>query len=382
MTTEARLESVRYSLTQDKCFRCATCSSLAPGVFAMEAASAKILRQPEIPGEDRACEAARISCPGHAIGRATSETAEMAETSETSETASPPMAPRDGGRPSPEDKPGAVSGHVAPASAMEPLFPRLFDESERVRWRMVDVPWDAIEKDKVTPAFVRFVREVALSELTTFSATRRFLTEMSDDVDFSNWAAIWFYEETKHPEALFRWLAAFGQTFDSSTVARSRVSAPFMRSRTGTLVMNILSELFASAGYQDVARHTKEPVLARITKSLAGDEARHGAAFFLFSERAIARSKTPDLERLQAIKVLYYWVRAADHVEHPVNQFHEKVSSDPELSQVLRAIGTDYGPVLARACRMIGTLVGRPLAGPDDVLPALREMSAAAGQPA
>lgn len=348
MTTEAHSDPVRYSVTQDKCFRCATCSSLAPGVFAMEAASARVVRQPEIAGEDRACEAARISCPGHAIAR-------------------------EGARPAAEDIPAASPG--------EPLFPRLFDESERVRWRMVDVPWGAIEKDGIAPAFVRFVREVALSELTTFSATRRFLTEMADDVDFSNWAAIWFYEETKHPEALFRWLAAFGQTFDAQTVARGRVTAPFMRSRTGTLVMNILSELFASAGYQDLARYAPEPVLARIAKSLAGDEARHGAAFYLFSERAIARSKTPDLERLQAIKVLYYWVRAADHVEHPVNQFHEKVASDPELSQVLRSIGTDYAPVLARACRMIGTLVGRPLSGPDDVLPALREMSAAAGQP-
>ena len=347
MSTE--LVSARYSVVTDKCFRCATCSSLSPGVFAMEDRTARVLRRPGDAAEERLCEAARIGCPGHAIAREGS-------------------AP-DAGLP--------LSG-----AGEEPLFPRLFDESERVRWRMVDVPWGAIEKDKVTPAFVRFVREVALSELTTFSATRRFLTEMADDVDFSNWAAIWFYEETKHPEALFRWLSAFGHTVGARTVARSRVTAPFMRSRTGTLVMNILSELFASAGYQDLERAANEPVLCRVARHLAGDEARHCAAFFLFSERAIARSKTPDLERLQAIKVLYYWVQAADHVEHPVNQFHEKVASDPELSPVLRQLGSDYGPVLVRACRMIGTLIGRPLGGPADVLPALREMSAALGQPA
>jgi ferredoxin len=348
MTQETEAAPPGYSVTREKCFRCATCSSLAPEVFAMEQDSARVVRQPQRPAERAACEAARIACPGFAIGfRGPGKGLHV----EMDMASAPPPSPA------------------------APLFPRLFDEAERVRWRMTEVPWDAVERDKVTPGFVRFVREMALSELTTFSATRRFLSEMADDVDFSSWAAVWFYEETKHPEALFRWLSAFGVTVPPSAVQRGRVTAPFMRSRTGTLVMNVLSELFASSGYQDVARHTKEPVLARIAKNLAGDEARHGAAFYLFAERAIAAAKSPDFERLQAVKVLYYWVQAADHVEHPVNQFHEKVSADPELREVLRDIGTDYAPILSRACRLIGTLIGRPLAGPEDVLPALREMS-------
>lgn len=358
MTQDLSTVQARYSVTGEKCFRCATCSSLAPGVFAIEELTARVVRQPDR-GEDRACEAARIACPGHAIGREGAGAKVSAE-----------AAVNEG-----------AAGRASAPTAPDPLFPRLFDESERVRWRLGDVPWGAIEKDRPSPAFVRFVREVALSELTTFSATRRFLTEMADDVDFTSWAAIWFYEETKHPEALFRWLAAFGHTFDARAVQRGRVTAPFMRSRTGTLVMNILSELFASAGYQDLAAGSREPVLSLIAKNLAGDEARHGAAFYLFAERAIAAAKSPDLERLQAIKVLYYWVRAADHVEHPVNQFHEKVANDPDLAVVLRELGTDYGPVLGRACRMIGTLVGVPLTGPDDVLPALRDLSGRLGQP-
>lgn len=335
-----------YSIVEERCLRCGACSSVAPRTFGMEAASARVLRQPEAKAERVAAEAARIQCPGHAISR-------------------------QGGAPAP---------HPVAETGPEPLFPRLFAEAERVRWRMVDVPWGSIERGWVTPSFLRFVREVALSELTTFSATRRFLSDMGDDPDFTSWVAIWFYEETKHPEALFQWLAAFGIQPDTRAVLRGRVTAPFMRSKVGTLVMNVLSELFASAGYQDLAAYTKEPVLARIFRSLAGDEARHGASFYAYSEREIARSKAPDLERLQALKVLYYWVQAADHVEHPVNQFHEKVSADPELLGVLRAVGTDYGPVLARACRLIGTLVGVPLSCPEDVLPALRERSAALGQ--
>ncbi len=342
----AESASISYSVVRERCFRCAACSSVAPGTFAMDEGAASVLRRPGEATERVRAEAARINCPGHAIAR-------------------------QGEAPAP---------HAVAEVGPELLFPRLFGEAERVRWRMVDVPWDSIERGWVTPAFLRFVREVALSELTTFSATKRFLSDMGEDPDFTSWVAIWFYEETKHPEALFRWLAAFGVQADSRAVLRGRVTAPFMRSKVGTLAMNILSELFASAGYQDLARYTKEPVLARIFRDLAGDEARHGASFYAYSEREIARSKAPDLDRLQALKVLYYWVRAADHVEHPVNQFHEKVSADPELRAVLRDVGTDYGPVLARACRLIGTLIGAPLSGPDDVLPALRERSAALGQ--
>ena len=38
---------------------------------------------------------------------------------------------------------------------------------------------------------------------------------MADDVDFTEWVSIWFYEETKHPDALLRWLGSFGVTVDA-----------------------------------------------------------------------------------------------------------------------------------------------------------------------
>lgn len=345
--TDATMETAGgYEVLGEKCVRCAACSSVAPGVFAMEERAARVVRLPRSDAERARSEVARIQCPAHAIAR--------------HGRAPLPIAVSDTGK--------------------EPLFPLLFEEAERVRWRLVDVPWQAIEKEKVTPAFVRFVHEMALSELTTFSATKRFMSEMGDDVDFSSWVAVWFYEETKHPDALFRWLSAFGVTADAKALLRGRVTAPFLRSRTGTLVMNVLSELFASTGYQFLARYCKEPVLKRVLWNLAGDEARHGAAFYVYAERAIAASKTPELERLQALKVLYYWVQSAGHVEHPVSQFHEKVSADAELSQLRSEVGTDYKPVLVQACRVVGTLIGKPLDDPEEVRPALREMSAALGQ--
>ncbi|MBK8254269.1 MAG: ferredoxin [Polyangiaceae bacterium] len=330
-------EGITYSVLTERCFRCGACSSLAPHTFGMDAVTAYIRAQPESPESLTYAEAAKVNCPARAIGRA-------------------------GGEPPPNALCGVVEGP----------FHKLFEEAERVRWKMSDIPWHAIDKEVVNKPLLRFVREMALSELTTFSATKRFMSEMADDPDFTNWLAIWFYEETKHPDALFRWLRVFGVEPTRDEVLRGRVTAPFMRSKTGTLAMNILSELFASAGYQDLARYTKEPVLAGIFEHLAGDEARHGSSFYVYTARAIGLSKTPEIERQQVLKVLYYWVQAAGNVEHPVNQFHEKVAADPELLAVLRDVGTDYQPVLQRACRLIGTLVGLPLREPEDVLPALR----------
>jgi hypothetical protein len=54
------------------------------------------------------------------------------------------------------------------------LFYSLYDEAERVRWRMVDVPWGDIQVGEVSPAWRKVVKETLVGELTTFSATERF----------------------------------------------------------------------------------------------------------------------------------------------------------------------------------------------------------------
>jgi ferredoxin len=58
-----------YSVTAAKCLRCGACSTLAPGIIAMEAAAAAFLRQPSTPSEITAVEAALFNCPVGAIQR-------------------------------------------------------------------------------------------------------------------------------------------------------------------------------------------------------------------------------------------------------------------------------------------------------------------------
>ena len=159
------------------------------------------------------------------------------------------------------------------------MFAQLYAEAEQARWKLEELPWQTVDRAKVSPELIALVHDIAESEATTFSATQRFLQDFADDVELTNWIAVWFYEETKHPHVLLRWLAVLGEDHPSERMRRARVTAPFMKSRMGTLVTNIISEIVASARYMNLAERSPEPVLAQIATCLAGDEARHAASF-------------------------------------------------------------------------------------------------------
>lgn len=56
-----------FTIEKEQCIRCASCSSIAPSVFYVDAAGADILRQPINQAELKQCEAALINCPTGAI---------------------------------------------------------------------------------------------------------------------------------------------------------------------------------------------------------------------------------------------------------------------------------------------------------------------------
>jgi len=246
--------------------------------------------------------------------------------------------------------------------APEPLFPRLFGQAERARWKLEDLPWSSLDRTTVTPELIQLVREIIAAEATTFSATQRFLQEFPDDLDFTNWISVWFYEETKHPQVLVRWLAELGEHCDDAFLRRARVTVPFMKSRMATLVTNIVSEMVASARYMSLRARSPEPVLGQIAARLAGDEARHAASFFLFAQRRLAMPATADADRRDALKVLYLWSKENAHVHHPVNLF--KTAASPQVLAAMQG----------RIFRMVGHLIGYPLRTLDDVVSHLRDV--------
>jgi hypothetical protein len=256
------------------------------------------------------------------------------------------------------------------------LFYRLHEEAERARWRVSDIPFRDIDRTRVSPSLLSLVRHVAASELTTFSATRSFLSSFGDDPDFTQWMAIWFYEETKHPEVLLRYLANFGQSFDADFLRRGRATAAFMKSRFGMLVTNVISEVVASHNYLALQKNAGEPVLSLIGKHLAADEARHASSFLAYARRYLERSQDPDRDRADALKVLHLWFQRDGGVEHPVNEFGARAELDPDLGEAIAKVGlrTAADAAAGHACRMLASLLGISLKTPDDALRALTEL--------
>jgi hypothetical protein len=268
------------------------------------------------------------------------------------------------------------------------LHYELFSAAERVRWRMEDIPWSSIDRSKITPHLLVLVRHVALAELTTYAATRRFLQEFSDDIDFTQWMSVWFYEETKHPHALMRWMHELGENFSGGEMVRGRITAPFMKSRFGMLVTNVISEVHACAGYVGLFQAVDEPVLKLIAKNLAGDEARHATGFFAYARRAFDRSKKREEDQLEALKVLHMWLNANTSVQHPVNTVGLRTSGQQELLDA-RYLQANDETILEqhsilqeritrqRALGLISSLTGIQVKSAEEVMGHIRDLAPA-----
>jgi hypothetical protein len=252
-----------------------------------------------------------------------------------------------------------VAANANPDLLDTALYYSLFREAEGVRWKMSDIPFDSIETDKAPPSLVAVMKELAAAELTTWTATNQFFEAFSDDIDFTQWMTVWLYEETKHPQALMRWLKAFGETFDTKFFVEGRKTYPFMNSKMGTLTINILSEIETATFYLTVSQNVKEPVLKLIAQNLAADEARHASSFYLYAKKRLHESTNPQVERFEALKVLYFWLISNQNVKHPFAMFANKVA----------AIYDDLEPIMSfksetmytRMRTMVGNLISLDL---------------------
>jgi ferredoxin len=338
----AATDQTTFAVDPGRCIRCGACALLAPGVFQMTDSASRVSGAPADDEELQAAQAAVLICPTLAIRQ------------------------RRGAAPAP-----AIQPPPPP-----PLFPHFARHSEQVRWHLGAVGWERLEPARAPVALRTLVREMAFSEHATYSATQRFMQTFGDDVDFTQWLSIWFYEETRHPHALMQWLRAVGEPVDDGFVLRGRVSTPFMKSKMGTLVTNIVSEVTAASAYGAMGAGSSESVLAQLGTFIAGDEARHAGSFFRFASRRLRMAADPDRERLDALKVLHFWLNEAEQVSHPINQMLERLKDGGRQGDVLGAVAFDLSAVKRRATRLIGLLAGIELGTPEQVLPALTQMTA------
>lgn len=199
------------------------------------------------------------------------------------------------------------------------LYHHLFAQAEEVRWRMADIPWAAFSEKAVDDALIESVQAAVTAECTTFQATQRFMTEFYDDVDFTQWVAVWFYEETKHPHVLSLWLNHVGVSVEPAQMLAGRETYPFMSNRVGTLGINVLTEITASECYRGLATQSREPVLKVIAGHLAADEGRHASHFFKYAHQALATSSQPDRDRRALLMILLLIMRHPRLVRHPTS---------------------------------------------------------------
>jgi len=254
------------------------------------------------------------------------------------------------------------------------LYSVLVGESEKVRWQLSDIDWSRLQPELASPALRALVREMAFSEHATFSATQKFMQTFFADIDFTSWLSVWFYEETRHPHILMAWLERLGDPVDEAFVLNGRVSTPFMKSVTGTLVTNIISEVAAANAYGIMAETVQEPVLAQIARYISGDEARHASAFFGYAKRRIGREPDVARQRLDALKVLHFWLEEKDQVTHPINQMIERLSSE-RGNIASQALNFDLAVIRRRVTAMVGHLLGLELRSAQDVGEQLRRLT-------
>ena len=345
--------AAQVQIDDGRCIRCGGCMTLAPDVFDLSRGRTRALREPS-QAERASVEAARLICPTDAIRSR-----------------------------SVYDDPGTIDLGGDDVVALErdenrdePLFDALATAAEGVRWGLGDIPWEELDASLATTELRAVAREMAFAENSTYSATQRFLDSFFDEVDFSKWIAVWFYEETRHPHVLVEWLRRVGESISAEFVVNGRVSTPFMRSLTGTLINNVISEITASQAYGRLARESQEPVLALLARLIAGDEARHVATFFRFARRRLANASPHDAlrDRARGLETLQAWLGGSQPTTHPVAQMVERVRATGAGAALL-----DPASLRMRVIRVTGLCLDLPLRQEEDVAPALRELLARRG---
>jgi hypothetical protein len=262
------------------------------------------------------------------------------------------------------------------------LYGELFDRLERARWELREhVPYDDIERDKLTDAWISDLRNVCLTELSALYATEMFLRDFYADIDFCSFVSIWFYEEMKHYLTLRRYLEHVGETFDDEKeLPKLRLTfAP--GPAIETLTMHYVGEQRLAHWYTAFSENSPEPVLKLIFRTLAADELRHAGCYASYLRKAV-RNKPETLPDI--LRMTLWMLRSTnDAPKHPTAITEPSVVSQLEDPGYMRRMlnmylpGRDHEePVRRRVLATMSDLSGTKLSSIRDLLPLIRAQAA------
>lgn len=249
----------------------------------------------------------------------------------------------------------------------------LYDIAENARWKMSDIPWETIDRSLVDERLIGLVEGIAFGELTTYSATHSFMNLFVDDIDFTQWLAVWLYEETKHPHVLAKWLSHLGHPLSASFFRQGRKIAPMTGSKVEMLTFNIISEIVATTNYTRTSKIVSEPVMKLILHKLGQDEMRHSQGFEHYCKQVIRNSQDPERERVACLRATWAFLHNDHAIAHPVFLANNSVEGIADDALVQRT----HQRIRAQVTRRISGVVGIDLREPDAVYDVYREVKAA-----
>lgn len=227
---------------------------------------------------------------------------------------------------------------------------QLFEVAEKARWNITDIPWDEIDHSKVNENLIALIKTIAFGELTTYSATKSFMDMFSDDPDFTQWLAVWLYEETKHPHALIKWLHMVGAEVDSSFLMQGREITPMTPSKAEMLAFNIISEIVAGHTYTQTSMLMDEPVLKQIAMYLAKDELRHSVGFENYARELIKHSEDPDKDKIICLRAAWAFLQDEGFISHPVfltvRNLGGIIGGDEVIRKIRKAVASRIGKLV------------------------------------
>ncbi len=164
-------------------------------------------------------------------------------------------------------------------------YEKHFSKLEKIRWRLEeDIDWDHIQPELIKHDQKSLLRNICMTEIGALFAAEAFLRDFYDDIDFSCFVSVWYYEEMKHFLVLKRYLSHLGISIGEGELQHLRMSIPESSQET-ILMVHFLSEHRLAAWYHGISDWLEEPVGKNIFKRIAEDELRHGQAYFDFIQK-------------------------------------------------------------------------------------------------
>ncbi len=200
------------------------------------------------------------------------------------------------------------------------IYPEIFRKLEAARWSLEkDILWERFNKNNISDRHLYSIRMNAILEWSAMPTAEMFLRDNQEDVDFSAFMSIWFFEEQKHSLVLLEYLRRYAPEYlptenELAAVRFSFDSAPPLES----LALHFCGEIRLNQWYRCASAWHMEPVIKQIYLLLANDEARHARAYFQYMKKALQKNNNEAKLAFSKIGVLMTNARL-NKAMHPTN---------------------------------------------------------------